>query len=192
MLHIHQDRQRIYHFEEKGTEVEEDGLRLSFSVFTHILPCGVKSHPSLWFLSLLYFLTVPRFCFPIAPSVPGWSSRGHTLSTLPSLRALQPDNPAACCPPRLRVLQEQEERHIIGLWSEIGDGKRYGCDCGQNRVQDGACGAHAHVNLHVKWTHINQKAVYTSVRQWDPAVWSEVIQHVWSWAERQWVAASDT
>lgn len=66
-------------------------------------------------VSFSYSLSL-HSAFPYSPCVPSQSQRGHALSSLPSLRALQPDNPAACCPPGeaegLMVLQEKREMDI--------------------------------------------------------------------------------
>lgn len=80
--------------------------------------CAIVSPSSLHSLSILlsYLSLCPR--------------GGHTLSSLPSPRALQLDNPAACCPPRGEGLGaagggRQEQRYLgVDLRSETGDGKR--------------------------------------------------------------------
>ena len=74
----------------------EDGLGLSSPVFTHMLYYRVRlNHITVYNSSH----SGPPFCFPFVPSAPGRSPRGNACCHPSHLRgALQPDNPAACCP----------------------------------------------------------------------------------------------
>lgn len=70
------------------------------------------------------------------------------MSSIPSQRVLQPDNPAACCPLGARGPAEGRKRRD----TYVGETKwEMGRDtgCSQNRVYDQACVVHAH-------THINR------------------------------------
>lgn len=139
------------------SELGGDGLEFSISVSAYVLynlkslitsqtplsliSCSFSSSPSFPFAFLSIFLSL------------AYSREGHKLSSVPSQRVLQPDNPAACCP--LGALGAAEGRKRRDTY--VGETKwEMGRDtgCSQNRVYDQACVVHAHAH--------KQKVVYTS------------------------------
>lgn len=118
---------------------------------------------------LVLYFSIPSLCFPITFSVPCWSLRGHTvgLSSLPSLRAVQPDNPAACCPPGAPGCHSRSKRSDAVEWN--------------GRWEEICLPIWSETDLRMELAASIRTGVYIWFVQGDPAVWAEVtVLNVWA------------
>lgn len=91
-----------------------------------LISCSFSSPPSFHFASLSIFLSL------------AYPREGHKLSSIPSQRVLQPDNPAARCPPGLQGAPQRAARGVIHVWEKQNGRSGRDSYCSQNGVCDQA------------------------------------------------------